>query len=107
MIGYEDFSKLDMRIGTVIAAEEVPKSDKLVKLTMDFGTEQRTLMAGVKRWYAPEALVGKQIAILFNLEPRKVFGIESQGMILAAEDSTGNLSVLTTDKKLENGAQVK
>ena len=107
MITYEDFSKLEMRVGTVLSAEEVPRSDKLVKLTIDFGTEQRTLMAGVKKWYAPEALVGKQIAILFNLEPRKIFGIDSQGMILAAEDSAGNLSVLTVDKKLENGAQVK
>ncbi|MCX6774233.1 MAG: methionine--tRNA ligase subunit beta [Candidatus Micrarchaeota archaeon] len=107
MISYEDFSKLDMRIGTVLTAEEVPRSDKLIKLTMDFGTEQRTLMAGIKKWYAPEALVGRQIAILFNLEPRKVFGIDSQGMILAAEDSAGNVSVLGVDKKMENGAMVK
>ena len=107
MVNYEEFSKMDMRVGTVISAENVEKSDKLLKLVIDFGTEQRTLMAGVKKWYSAESLVGKQIAILFNLEPRKVFGIESQGMILAAEDSAGNVSVLTVDKKLENGAQVK
>jgi methionyl-tRNA synthetase len=107
MISYDDFAKVEMKVGTVMTAEEVPRSDKLIKLTMDFGTEQRTLMAGIKKWYAPEALVGRQIAILFNLEPRKIFGIDSQGMMLAAEDSAGNVSVLTVDKKLENGAQVR
>lgn len=107
MVDYGEFLKMDMRVGTVVSAENVEKSDKLIKLTMDFGTEQRTLMAGIKGWYSADSLIGRQIAILFNLEPRKVFGIESQGMILAAEDSAGNVSVLTVDKKLENGAQVK
>lgn len=107
MITIDDFAKIEIRVVTVESAEEVPKSDKLLKLTVSAGEEKRTLMAGIKKWYSPEQLVGKQIAILFNLEPRKIFGVESHGMILAAEDEAGGLSVLSPDKKLGDGAKVR
>jgi methionine--tRNA ligase beta chain len=107
MIKHDDFAKLDIRIVTVESAEEVPGSEKLLKITVNAGEEKRTLMAGIKKHYAPEKLIGRQIAILFNLEPRKIFGIESHGMILAAEDDGGTLSVLSPDREMGNGAKVK
>ncbi len=107
MIAYDDFAKLDIRIGTVESAEDVPGSEKLLKLVVNVGEEKRTLMAGIRKWYSKEQLIGKQIAILFNLEPRRIFGVESHGMVLAAEDINGNLSVLLPDKGMANGAKVK
>ncbi len=107
LIKYDDFAKLDIRIVTVESAEEVPGSEKLLRLVVNAGEEKRALMAGIKKYYTPEQLIGRQIAILFNLEPRRIFGIESHGMILAAEDTDGNLSVLSLDKKMGNGAKVK
>jgi methionine--tRNA ligase beta chain len=107
MITFDDFAKVEMRIGTVEGAEEVPGSEKLLKLTVNVGEEKRTLMAGIRKWYLPEQLIGKQIAILFNLEPKRIFGVESHGMVLAAEDANGNLSVLSPDKGMANGAKVK
>jgi len=107
MIAYDDFAKLDIRMGTVESAEDVPGSEKLLKLVVNVGEEKRTLMAGIKKAYAKEQLIGRQIAILFNLEPRMIFGVESHGMILAAEDADGKLSVLCPDKGMANGAKVK
>jgi methionyl-tRNA synthetase len=106
-IPYDDFAKLDIRLGTVESAEEVPGSEKLLKLVVNMGEEKRTLMAGIRKQYMPDQLIGRQIAILFNLEPRRIFGTESHGMILAAEDSDGKLSVLSPDKGMGNGAKVK
>lgn len=85
-ISYEDFAKLDMRIGTIVAAEAVPETDKLIKCTIDFGLEvgMRTIVSGIHAWYEPEELVGKQLPYIINLEPRKLRGIMSEGMLLAA-----------------------
>src|SRR6185369_9229142 len=89
---FDDFSKMDIRIGTIVAAERVPKTDKLLKLTIDTGIDQRTVVSGIAAYYDPEKIIGQQVSILVNLEPRKIKGIESQGMILMAEDSaTGKL----------------
>jgi methionyl-tRNA synthetase len=90
-IQYDDFAKLELKVGTIIAAEKVAKADKLLKLTIDLGTEQRTVVSGIAMHYAPEAIVGKQVTLVANLAPRKMKGIESQGMILMAEDKDGRL----------------
>lgn len=103
-IKYEDFSKLDIRIGKVISAEKVEGTDKLIKIEVDIG-EKRILVAGIADSYSPEDIVGKQIPILANLEPRKLRGIESQGMILAA-DLKGKAVLLHPDKKLPEGSKV-
>ncbi len=87
MITFDDFKKLDMRIGTVLSAERVEGTDKLIKLMVDLGTETRQLVAGMGHLLEPEAFVGKQVPVLVNLEPRKIRGVESQGMILAADDN--------------------
>jgi len=90
-IQYDDFAKLELKVGTIIAAEKVAKADKLLKLTIDLGTEQRTVVSGIAMHYAPEAIVGQQVTLVANLAPRKMKGIESQGMILMAEDKDGRL----------------
>ncbi|XAL67708.1 methionine--tRNA ligase [Chitinophaga niabensis] len=90
-IQYDDFAKLELKVGTIIAAEKVAKADKLLKLTIDLGTEQRTVVSGIAMHYAPEAIVGTQVTLVANLAPRKMKGIESQGMILMAEDKDGRL----------------
>jgi methionyl-tRNA synthetase len=105
-ITYDEFSKVDLRVATIIAAEAVAKADKLVKLTVDAGdAEPRTIVAGIRLDYSPENLVGKQIVIVANLEPRKLKGIESHGMLLAAKDDLG-LSLLTVDKLTKAGTKV-
>ena len=96
-ITYDDFVKMDIRIGTVLEAEIVPKTDKLLKLTVDTGLDTRTVVSGIAMHYTPEQMVGKRVSILVNLEPRKIRGIESKGMILMAEDAEGKLSLVTTD----------
>lgn len=85
IISFNDFSKLEIRIGRIVAAEKVPEKDRLLILTVSLGTETRQLVAGIAQWYAPEDLIGKQIPILVNLEPKTLAGIESQGMILAID----------------------
>ena len=91
-ISIEEFMKVDLRVARVIAAERVPKSRKLIKLEVDLGTEHRTLVAGIAETYAPEALVGRTLAVVANLQPAKLMGIESNGMVLAAseEDEAGD-----------------
>ena len=87
MITFEDFKKLDIRIGKIISAERIPDSDKLLKLIVDFGTEQRQILAGIAEYFPdPLILLDKQVPIIVNLEPRKMRGLESQGMMLAADD---------------------
>ena len=105
LISFNEFQKLDLRVGTIRNAESIPKSKKLVKLTVDIG-EDRTVVAGIARHYSPEELVGKQVVIVANLEPAKLMGVESQGMILAAEDETG-IYVLTVDKEVKPGSRVR
>ncbi len=105
LISFNEFQKLDLRVGTIRNAESIPKSKKLVKLTVDIG-EDRTVVAGIAGHYSPEELVGKQVVIVANLEPAKLMGVESQGMILAAEDETG-IYVLTVDKEVKPGSRVR
>jgi tRNA-binding protein len=104
LIGIEDFLRLDIRLAKVISAERVEGSEKLLKLKVSLGDEERTLVAGIARYYAPEELVGKKILILANLKPRKIFGIESQGMVLALSDGEA-LSLLVSDKDVKEGAR--
>lgn len=105
---FDDFSKMDIRVGTIMEAERVPKTDKLLKLTIDTGIDKRTVVSGIAAWYKPEEVVGQQVSILVNLAPRKIRGIESQGMILMAENSQGELSFVSPLKSnMNNGAVVK
>ncbi len=89
------FKKLDIRIATIKHAEKVPKTDKLLKITIDLGFEERTVVSGVAHCYNPEQLIGKQVCLLANLEPRKIKGIESKGMILFAENYNGKLIAIS------------
>ncbi|MES1181223.1 MAG: methionine--tRNA ligase subunit beta, partial [Flavobacterium sp.] len=104
---FDDFSKMDIRIGTILTAERVTKTDKLLKLTIDTGIDQRTVVSGIAGYYKPEDIVGQQVSILVNLEPRKIKGIESQGMILMAENANGELAFVAPVKAMENGAGIK
>ncbi len=105
-ITYDDFAKLDIRMGTILEAERVPKTDKLMKLTIDTGIDKRTVVSGIAEFFEADSIIGKQVAILINLEPRKLRGIESQGMILMAEDKDGSLKFVTTLDKAEPGSQI-
>ena len=105
---FDDFSKMDIRIGTILQAERVPKTDKLLKLLIDTGIDKRTVVSGIAGSYKPEDIIGQQVCILVNLAPRKIKGIESQGMILMAENSKGELSfVAPTSDAMNNGGAVK
>lgn len=105
-ITYEDFSKLDIRIGTILEAERVPKTDKLMKLLIDTGIDKRTVVSGIAAYYSPEQIIGKQVTLLANLEPRKLKGIDSQGMILMAEDADGSLKFVLPGVKVNPGSKV-
>jgi methionyl-tRNA synthetase len=108
IIEFEDFMKLDLRVGKVVEVQEHPNADKLLVLTVDLGQgETRTICAGIKAYYAPEALLHRNIILVANLAPRKMRGIESQGMLLAASDETGeqrDVVVLTTEKDVAPGS---
>lgn len=106
-IEFDDFGKMDIRVGTVLEAERVPKTKKLLMLKIDTGIDKRTVVSGIAEYYEPEDLVGKQVSILVNLEPKKLKGIESQGMILCAENADGSLSIVSPDQHVKNGAEVK
>jgi methionyl-tRNA synthetase len=103
---FDEFSKMDIRIGTILEAERVPKTDKLLKLKIDTGIDQRTVVSGIATYHDPEKIVGQKVCILVNLEPRKIKGIESQGMILMAENSDGTLSFIAPHTAVENGSKV-
>ncbi len=103
----EDFRALDLRIAIVTAAAPHPDAERLLVLTVDLGTEQRQLVAGIRRHYTPEELVGKQIVVVANLAPAKLRGIESQGMLLAASDDEGRLALVVPERFVCNGAAVK
>lgn len=106
-IAFEDFEKLDIRVGTVVECERVPKTDKLLRFLIDDGQEQRTIVSGIAGHYAPETLAGRQVCFIANLPPRKLRGIESRGMILSAVDfRTGALSVATVEKSVAPGSQI-
>jgi len=106
-ITYEDFARMDIRTATIIAAEKIEKADKLLKLTLDLGFEQRTVVSGIAEHYQPDAVIGKKVSLLANLAPRKMKGVESQGMILMAENGNGKLSFISPDENWENGQSVK
>ncbi|MEP2512593.1 MAG: methionine--tRNA ligase subunit beta, partial [Reichenbachiella sp.] len=97
------FMKMDMRTGTILEAEAVPKSNKLLKFKVDTGIDTRTILSGIAKHYSPEEMVGKQVTILMNLAPRKIMGIESQGMILMAEDHDGKLRLIQPNEVTQNG----
>jgi methionyl-tRNA synthetase len=105
---FEDFGKMDIRTGTILEAERVPKTDKLLKLKIDTGIDQRTVVSGIAEYYKPEDIIGQQVSILVNLAPRIIKGIESKGMILMASNSKGELSFINASKtNFNNGSEIK
>lgn len=104
---FDDFMKMDIRIGKILTAEKVEKADKLLKLTVDTGIDKRTIVSGIAQHYSPEEVVGKTVTVLLNLAPRKIRGVESQGMILMAENKEGELSFVSPEKDFEGGCEVR
>ena len=104
---YEDFMKIDIRVGKIIAAEKVAKTKKLMKLTVDTGIDERTIVSGIAEHYTPEEVIGRQVSVLVNLEPKPLKGIVSQGMILMAENADGTLSFVSPDKEVKPGSEVR
>jgi len=105
-ISFEEFQKLDLRIGKIIEASQIPTSRNLIRMMVDFGTEKRQAVAGLLQWYKPQDIVGKKCVFILNLQKRKVMGVESQCMILAAEDDEGNVVVLQPEKDIAEGSKV-
>ena len=105
-IVFDDFTKLDIRVGTVIEAEKMKKSNKLLKLLVDTGVDKRTILSGISQYFEPEHLIGKQVTVLINLAPRKMMGIESEGMILSAEDKDGTLQLMVPMGSVADGSTV-
>ncbi len=106
-IEYEDFAKLDLRVGRVVEAEPVPNSRKLVKLIVDIGGERRQVLAGLAKWYKPEDFIGKLVIVVANLKPKRMAGLVSQGMVLAAPCGDGEKPVLlTVEEPVQPGAKV-
>jgi len=106
-ISYDEFMKMDIRVGTILEAEKVPKADKLLKLLIDTGVDKRTVVSGIAEYFKPEEIIGRQVSLLLNLEPRKIRGIESQGMILMAEDADGALKFVQPGEVAGNGSVIK
>jgi methionyl-tRNA synthetase len=105
-ITFAEFQKLDLRIGKIIEATQVPESKKLIKILVDFGSDKRQAVAGLLKYYKPEELVGKKCVFLLNLQRRVLAGIESQCMVLAAEDEAGNVVVLQPEKDMVEGSKI-
>lgn len=106
-ITIDDFMKVELRVAKVLAAERVPKSSRLLKLLVDAGTEQRTVVAGIAEAYEPEALVGRTVVIVFNLKPAKLMGVESNGMVLAASPEGGKPTIISFEEALAPGTRVR
>ena len=106
IIEFDDFTKVDLRVGTVTEAENIPKSDKLLKLKVDTGLDQRTILSGISKYYSPDEIINKKVMVLINLKPRKMMGFESEGMLLLADDGDGNLSLMQPDSDISDGAVV-
>ena len=106
VIEFDDFSKVDIRVGTVIEVEIVPKSNKLLKLKINTGIDERTILSGIAKFYSTEEILNKKVMVLINLKPRKMMGFESEGMLLLAEDSDGNLSLMQPDSEIGDGSVV-
>ena len=105
-IPFEDFKKLDLRIGKITEANQITGSRNLIKMQVDFGTDKRQAVAGILQWYKPEDLVGKKCAFILNLQHRTMMGVESQCMIFAAEDDKGNVVVLQPEKDITEGSKI-
>jgi methionyl-tRNA synthetase len=105
-VSFDEFQKLDLRIGKIVEAIPIPNSKKLIKIMVDFGSEKRQAVAGLLKYYQPEELVGKKCVFLLNLQRRILAGVESQCMVLAAEDSEGNITVLQPEKDILEGSKI-
>jgi methionyl-tRNA synthetase len=106
-VTFDEFTKMDIRISTILTAEKHPKADKLLVMTVDTGIDERTIVSGIAEHYKPEDVIGKQVSVLINLAPRKIRGIESQGMILMAENNEGSLAFVSPEKIIDNGGEVR
>ncbi|MBC7216839.1 MAG: methionine--tRNA ligase subunit beta [Candidatus Caldatribacterium sp.] len=106
-IHLEDFQKIDLRVGEIVSAERVEGTRALMVLRVNLGDEERTLVAGLAPYYAPEEMVGKRVIVVANLEPAVIRGIKSQGMLLAADDGQGNVSLVTVDRDIAPGSRVR
>jgi len=106
-VAFEDFGKMDIRVATILEAEKVAKTKKLMKLTVDTGFDKRTVVSGIAEFFEPEQLIGQQVNMLVNLAPREIKGILSQGMILLAEDADGKLVLMQPARAVKNGSEVK
>ena len=106
LIQFDDFTKMDIRLGTVLSARKMENADKLLVLTVDTGIDERTIVSGIAQHYSPEEITGKSVVVLMNLAPRKIRGVESMGMLLMAEDSEGNLSALVSERGFEGGPTI-
>ncbi|MGQ9623753.1 MAG: methionine--tRNA ligase subunit beta [Candidatus Bathycorpusculaceae bacterium] len=105
-VSFEEFQRLDMRVGKILEANQISGSRNLIRMIVDFETEKRQAVAGLLQWYKPEDLVGKKCAFILNLQRRKFMGVESQCMILAAEDDKGNVVVLQPEKDVAEGSRI-
>jgi len=105
-ISFGEFQKLDMRVGKILEANQIPGSRNLIRMIADFGTEKRQAVAGLLQWYKPEDLIGKKYTFILNLQRRKLMGVESQCMILAAEDDKGNVVCLQPEKDVAEGSKI-
>jgi len=105
-ISIDEFKKIDIRIGKILEVKDHPNANKLYVLIVDLGNEKRQIVAGIKDWYKPEELLGKKIVVITNLEPKNIRGMESQGMLLAAEDENKNLSLIVPEKDVKVGTKV-
>ena len=106
-IPFDEFQKLDLRIGKIIEAAQIPGSRNLIKMMVDFGSEKRQAVAGLLKWYKPEDLLGKKYAFILNLQKRIMMDVESQCMILATEDEMGNVVVLQPEKDIAEGSRIR
>ena len=106
-VSYDDFAKLQFQVGEILSCEAVPKADKLLCSQVKIGSQVRQIVSGIAKYYKPEEMVGKKVAVITNLKPCKLCGVESQGMILAAADDADNLSVLTVDKDMIAGSEIR
>jgi len=105
-ISFDQFMAMDLRVGTILEAERVPKADRLLKFLVDTGLDQRTIVSGIAEHFSPEEMVGKQVTVLMNLPPRKIRGVESQGMLLMAEDGDGKLRLMSPEGGADSGSVI-
>jgi len=107
LITLKDFERFDLRVATILSAEDIPNSDRLYLLKVSLGSEERNIVAGIKGHYRPDELIGKRIIVLSNLEPATIRGVRSRGMLLAADDGKGMISLLTVDREIGEGSRVR